>query len=62
MIKFGNQKKNFFTSNNDLNNILSCLVTEYDVHLICRKSVQKFNFLISEKFNFLKKIKRKMKK
>ena len=57
--KIWKSKKNFFTSNNDLNNILSCLVTEYDVHLICRKSVQKFNFLISEKFNFFKKNKEK---
>ncbi|WP_440669510.1 glycosyltransferase family 4 protein [Candidatus Pelagibacter sp. HIMB1483] len=50
-------KKNF-TSNNDLDNIISCLIENYDVQLICRKSLNKLNFLIKSKFNFcnLKKI------
>ena len=29
--------KNNYTSNNDLNNIVSCLSKEFDLHLICRK-------------------------
>lgn len=41
-----------YTSNNDLNNIISCLNSEYEIELICRKSFKKFNYLIDEKFNF----------
>ena len=41
-----------YTSNNDLNNILSCLSSEYDVDLISRQSLEKFDYLINEKFNF----------
>ncbi len=41
-----------YTSNNDLNNILSCLSSEYEVDLISRQSLEKFDYLIKEKFNF----------
>ena len=41
-----------YTSNNDLNNILSCLSSEYEVDLISRQSSEKFDYLINEKFNF----------
>ena len=44
--------KNFYTSNNDLNNIISCLNSDYKIHLICRKSSNKFDYRISEKFKF----------
>ena len=47
-------KRRNFNSNNDLDNILSCLKDEYNIELICRKSFKKFNYLISEKFNFCK--------
>ena len=47
-------KKRNFNSNNDLDNILSCLKDEYNIELICRKSFKKFNYLINEKFNFCK--------
>jgi len=47
-------KKKNYTSNNDLDNILSCLREKYSIELICRKSFKKFNYLISEKFNFCK--------
>ncbi len=46
-------KKNY-TSNNDLNNILSCLNKNFDVQLICRKSTKKFEYEISEKIKFSK--------
>ena len=46
-------KKNY-TSNNDLNNILSCLKKNFDVELICRKSNKKFEYEISEKIKFSK--------
>ena len=46
-------KKNY-TSNNDLNNILSCLKKNFDVELICRKSTKKFEYEISEKIKFSK--------
>lgn len=44
--------KNNYTSNNDLNNIVSCLSEEFDLHLICRKSKTKLNFIIKNKFKF----------
>ena len=44
--------KNNYTSNNDLNNIVSCLSKEFDLHLICRKSKSKLNFIIKNKFKF----------
>ena len=47
-------KKNNYTSNNDLNNILSCLKKNFDVELICRKSTKKFEYEISEKIKFSK--------
>ena len=51
--KIWNSYKNF-TSNNDLNNILSCLKFEYEVNLICRKSSKKLIYPISKKFKFCK--------
>jgi len=47
-------KRRNFNSNNDLDNILSCLKDEYNIELICRKSFKKLNYLINEKFNFCK--------
>ena len=41
-----------YTSNNDLNNILSCLNSEYEIDLISRRSFKRFNYLINERFNF----------
>ena len=46
--------KNNYTSNNDLNNIVSCLSEDFDLHLICRKSKTKLNFIIKNKFKFCK--------
>ena len=46
--------KKKYTSNNDLNNIISCLKDSYEIELICRKSLKKFNYLINTKFNFCK--------
>ena len=43
-----------YTSNNDLNNIISCLNTNYELNLVCRKSKKKLNFSLNEKFNYLK--------
>ena len=43
-----------YTSNNDLSNILSCLKSEYEVELICRKSSKKLIYPIKEKFKFCK--------
>ena len=51
--KIWNSYKNF-TSNNDLNNILSCLKSEYEIELICRKSTKKLIYPINEKFKFCK--------
>ena len=51
--KIWNSHKNF-TSNNDLSNIISCLKSEYEVELICRKSSKKLIYPISEKFKFCK--------
>ena len=33
-----------YTSNNDLNNIISCLNTNYELNLVCRKSKKKTKF------------------
>ena len=46
-------KKNY-TSNNDLNNIISCLNKKYQIELLCRKSLRKLDYLVSEKFNIRK--------
>ena len=51
--KIWTTKKNY-TSNNDLNNIISCLNKKYQIELLCRKSKKKFDYLISEKFNICK--------
>lgn len=40
-----------FTSNNDLNNIITCLNKNYDLNLICRKSKKKLNFSLDQKFD-----------
>ena len=48
--KIWSSKKNY-TSNNDLNNIISCLNKKYQIELLCRKSKKKLDFLVSEKFN-----------
>ena len=42
--------KRYYTSNNDLNNIISCLNGDYKIHLISRKSKNKYDYLITEKF------------
>ena len=41
-----------YTSNNDLDNIISCLNKNYNLHLICRKSKKKLNFLVKNKFRY----------
>ena len=41
--------KKKFTSNNEMGNIVSCLYKNYRVHLLCRKSNKKLNFLIKNK-------------
>ena len=41
-----------YTSNNDLDNIITCLNEKYDVNLVCRKSVRELNFQLNDKFNF----------
>ena len=43
-----------FTSNNDLNNIITCLNKNYNLNLICRKSNKKLNFLLNERFSYSK--------
>ena len=43
-----------FTSNNDLNNIITCLNKNYDLNLICRKSNKKLNFLLNKRFSYSK--------
>ena len=47
-------KKNRFTSNNDLSNIISCLKNHYSPQLICRKSSKKLIYPIREEFKFCK--------
>ena len=44
--------KNFFTSNNDLDTIISCLVKDYNIRLINRISKKKLKFKIKNKFDF----------
>ena len=41
-----------YTSSNDLDNIITCLNEEYDVNLVCRKSVKELCFELNDKFNF----------
>ena len=43
-----------FTSNNDLNNIITCLNKNYDLNLVCRKSSKKLNFLLNKRFSYSK--------
>tara|TARA_B100000989_G_scaffold298689_2_gene289143 strand:+ start:1916 stop:2920 length:1005 start_codon:yes stop_codon:yes gene_type:complete len=43
-----------YTSNNDLNNIISCLNTNYELNLVCRKSKKKLNFSLNSRFNYFK--------
>ena len=43
-----------FTSNNDLNNIITCLNKNYNLNLICRKSNKKLNFLLNKRFSYSK--------
>ena len=45
---FSNKK---FTSNNDLNNIITCLNENYEINLVCRKSKKKLNFSLDDNFN-----------
>tara|TARA_Y100000816_G_scaffold287385_1_gene270022 strand:+ start:6483 stop:7478 length:996 start_codon:yes stop_codon:yes gene_type:complete len=40
-----------YTSNNDLNNIITSLNNDYNVNLICRKSSKELNFELTENFN-----------
>ena len=47
-------KNKNYNSNNDLNNILSCINKKFYINLICRKSATKLKYLISEKFKFKK--------
>tara|TARA_B100000035_G_scaffold315443_1_gene336259 strand:+ start:9120 stop:10124 length:1005 start_codon:yes stop_codon:yes gene_type:complete len=42
--------KRYYTSNNDLNNIITCLNGDYKIHLISRKSLKKYDYLITKKF------------
>lgn len=46
--------KKRYTSNNDLNNIITCLNGNYDINLICRKSSKKLNFQLDENFKHFK--------
>lgn len=41
-----------FTSNNDLNNIMTCLNKNYVLNLVCRKSNKKLNYSLDLKFNY----------
>ena len=53
--------KKSYTSNNDLDSIISCLDKDYNIYILNRKSQKKLNFLIKSKFIFcnMKKIKEK---
>mgnify|MGYP001178952843 CR=1 FL=1 len=42
-----------YTSNNDLSSIISCLIKNYKIFLLNRKSNKKINFEIKNKFFFL---------
>ena len=44
--------KNYYTSNNDLNNIISCQIVLQN-SLISRKSSKKFDYLITENLSSL---------
>ena len=47
------KSQHYYTSNNDLNNIISCFVENYKIFLINRKSNKKLNFFIKDKFTLL---------
>lgn len=47
-------KKKSFTSNNDLNNIISCFKNSYDLKLICRKSKKRFRYKLNHKIRPIK--------
>ena len=53
--------KKSYTSNNDLDSIISCLDKDYNIYILNRKSQKKLNFLIKSKFIFcnMKKLKKK---
>ena len=42
-----------YTSNNDLNNIITCLNKNYDLNLLCRKSSTKLNFKLDDNFKLV---------
>ncbi len=42
-----------YTSNNDLNNIITCLNKDFNINLICRKSSKKLNFELTENCKYL---------
>ncbi len=42
-----------YTSNNDLNNIITCLNKKYEVNLICRKSSTKLDFELTKNLKYL---------
>jgi glycosyltransferase involved in cell wall biosynthesis len=44
--------KKKYTSNNDLNNIVTCLKTNYDTNLVCRKSSKKLNFQLDDNLKY----------
>ena len=46
--------KNNYTSNNDLNNILTCFSSNYKICLICRRSKKKFNYKLDQEINLTK--------
>ena len=49
---WGSKKK--YTSNNDLNNLISCLNKDYIIDLICRKSKKNYKYPLNKKINFCK--------
>ena len=50
--KIWSSNKNY-TSNNDLNNIITCLNKKYEVNLICRKSSTKLDFELIKNLKYL---------
>ena len=46
--------KTKYTSNNDLNNIITCLNKNYELNLVCRESNEKLNFSLDNKFKYFK--------
>jgi len=50
--KIWSSNKNY-TSNNDLNNIITCLNKKYEVNLICRKSSTKLDFELNKNLKYL---------